>query len=542
VPNYVNTRLRRLRREDALKRFSIRIVIVLAVIVAAVVYCIPTFAPAVWPHKKVNLGLDLQGGMHLVLEVNTDKVIESSTERYYQELRDLVKKSQIQNVTVERPGPTKISVQIKGQENIEKFKTLLDKEIRELRVSNRNETSDSYSATLDIPEKDSEQSKKMSVEQALETIRHRIDQFGVSEPDIRRQGVNRILVQLPGIQDTQRAKELIGRTALLEFKLVDESKNVNSALQGSIPPGDEILYKVDEERGTAKTGRTPFLLKKSVLLTGSSLTDARVQLDSQYGEPYVSIEFDKKGARAFERVTGENVGKQLAIVLDGKVYSAPTIQERIAGGKARITGRFTMEEARDLAIVLRAGALPAPVTILEERTVGPSLGSDSIRQGLMAMAVGGILVLVFMAVYYKLSGLLADFEVILNMVIIGAGLSAFGATLTLPGMAGIILTIGMAVDNNVLIYERIREELRTGKTPRGAVDTGFDRATTTILDANMTTLISAVVLFQFGTGPIKGFAVTLIIGVIASLFTAVVVSRLVFDYILTTRKVQKISI
>ena len=542
MPNYVNTRLRRLRREDALKRFSIRIVIVLAVIVAAVVYCIPTFAPAVWPHKKVNLGLDLQGGMHLVLEVNTDKVIESSTERYYQELRDLVKKSQIQNVTVERPGPTKISVQIKGQENIEKFKTLLDKEIRELRVSNRNETSDSYSATLDIPEKDSEQSKKMSVEQALETIRHRIDQFGVSEPDIRRQGVNRILVQLPGIQDTQRAKELIGRTALLEFKLVDESKNVNSALQGSIPPGDEILYKVDEERGTAKTGRTPFLLKKSVLLTGSSLTDARVQLDSQYGEPYVSIEFDKKGARAFERVTGENVGKQLAIVLDGKVYSAPTIQERIAGGKARITGRFTMEEARDLAIVLRAGALPAPVTILEERTVGPSLGSDSIRQGLMAMAVGGILVLVFMAVYYKLSGLLADFEVILNMVIIGAGLSAFGATLTLPGMAGIILTIGMAVDNNVLIYERIREELRTGKTPRGAVDTGFDRATTTILDANMTTLISAVVLFQFGTGPIKGFAVTLIIGVIASLFTAVVVSRLVFDYILTTRKVQKISI
>lgn len=525
-----------------MKRFSVRLVIVLAVIVTALVYCLPTFNPALWPHKKINLGLDLQGGMHLVLEVNTEKAVESSIERNFQEIRELVRKNQIQNASVERPSPLKISIQVQGKENIDKLKTLLDKELRDLRISNRSEDAESFAAVLDLPDKDVQQMKKLAVDQALETIRNRIDQFGVTEPDIRRQGENRILIQLPGVQDPQRAKDLIGRTALLEFKLVDEAHDLNAALQGTVPAGSEILYKIDEDRDTKRTGKTPFLLKKSALLTGASLTDARVQLDSQYGEPYVSIEFDKKGARTFERVTGENVNKRLAIVLDNKVYSAPTIQERIAGGKARITGRFTMEEARDLAIILRAGALPAPVTILEERTVGPSLGADSIRLGLISMAVGGILVLIFMAFYYKLSGLLADFEVILDIVLIGAGLAAFGATLTLPGMAGIILTIGMAVDNNVLIYERIREELRLGKSPRASVDAGFDRATTTILDANLTTLIAAVVLFQFGTGPVKGFAVTLSIGVCASMFTAIVVSRLVFDYVLTTWKVKKLSI
>jgi preprotein translocase subunit SecD len=525
-----------------LKRFSVRLVIVLAVIVAALVYCLPTFNPALWPHKKINLGLDLQGGMHLVLEVNTEKAAESSIERNFQEIRELVRKNQIQNVSVERPSPLKISVQVQGKENIDKFKTLLDKELRDLRISNRREDAETFAAVLDLPDKDVLQMKKLAVDQALETIRNRIDQFGVTEPDIRRQGENRILIQLPGVQDPQRAKDLIGRTALLEFKLVDEAHDLNSALQGSVPAGSEILYKIDEDRDTKRTSKTPFLLKKSALLTGASLTDARVQLDSQYGEPYVSIEFDKKGARMFERVTGENVNKRLAIVLDNKVYSAPTIQERIAGGKARITGRFTMEEARDLAIILRAGALPAPVIILEERTVGPSLGADSIRQGLMAMAVGGALLLIFMGIYYRLSGLLADFEVLLNVVLTGAGLAALGATLTLPGIAGAILSVGMALDNNILIYERIREELRLGKTARGAVDAGFDRATLTILDANVTTLIAAAVLYQFGTGPVRGFAVTLSLGVIASIFTAVVVSRVVFDYVLDTYKVKKISI
>ena len=514
----------------------------LAVIAAAVLYCIPTFRPEIWPHKKINLGLDLQGGMHLVLEVNSEKAVEAAVERNFQEIRELAKKNQIQNVSVDRPGPLKIAVQVQGKENIDKFKSFLDKDLRDLRITNRREEPDQFAAVLDLPDKESDHIKKLAVDQALETIRNRVDQFGVSEPDIRRQGDNRILIQLPGIQDTQRAKELIGRTALLEFKLVDEAHDVNAAVQGNVPPGSEILYKIDEDRATKRTSRTPFLLKKGTLLTGASLTDARVQLDSQYGEPYVSIEFDRKGARAFERITGENVSKRLAIVLDGKVYSAPTIQEKIGGGKARITGRFTMEEARDLAIVLRAGALPAPVTVLEERTVGPSLGYDSIRQGMFAMAVGGALLLVFMALYYKLSGLLANFEVLLNIVLTAAGLAAFGATLTLPGIAGTILSVGMALDNNILIYERIREELRLGKTPRGAVDAGFDRATLTILDANVTTLIAAAVLYQFGTGPVRGFAVTLSLGVVASIFTAVVVSRLVFDYILNTQKVKTISI
>ena len=525
-----------------MKRFSIRLVIILVVVIAAIVYCIPTFQPEIWPHRKINLGLDLQGGMHLVLEVNTDKVVENAIERYSQELRDLVRKNQIQSLQVERPGPYKIAVKVQGKENIAKFKELLEKELRDLRLSNRSEVAESYSVGLDLPDKESDHIKKLAVDQALETIRNRIDQFGVSEPDIRRQGDTRILIQLPGIQDTQRAKDLIGRTALLEFKLVDEAHDLNAALQGSVPAGSELLYKVDEDPTTKRVTRTPFLVKKNALLTGASLTDARVALDSQYGEPYVSIEFDKKGARTFERVTGENVGKRLAIVLDNKVYSAPTIQEKIAGGKARITGRFSTDEARDLAIILRAGALPAPVTVLEERTVGPSLGADSIRSGLISILVGGLLVIIFMAVYYKWSGLLADFEVLLDLLLIGAGLAAFGATLTLPGLAGVILTIGMAVDNNVLIYERIREELRLGKTPRGAVDAGFDRATTTIMDANITTLISAVVLFQFGTGPIKGFAVTLSIGVIASMFTAIVVSRLVFNYFLDVRKIKRVSI
>jgi preprotein translocase subunit SecD len=395
---------------------------------------------------------------------------------------------------------------------------------------------------IDLPDRETDQIKKLAADQALETIRNRIDQFGVSEPDIRRQGEKRILVQLPGIKDTKRAKALIGKTALLEFKLVDETHDLNNALKGNVPPGSEVLYGVKEDPATQRILKTPYLLKKRTLLTGANLTDARVQIDSQYNEPYVSIDFDKKGGRDFERITGANVKKRLAIVLDKKVYSAPVIQEKISGGKARITGSFTTEEARDLAIALRAGALPAPVNILEERTVGPSLGTDSIRKGLISMCVGGILVILFMIVYYRGAGLIADFALILNILLIAGGLAGFQATLTLPGIAGIILTIGMAVDANVLIFERIREELRIGKTPRAAVDAGYDKATLTILDANVTTLIAALVLFQFGTGPVKGFAVTLSLGVIASLFTSLILTRMVFDYYLMKRKTKRLSI
>jgi len=284
------------------------------------------------------------------------------------------------------------------------------------------------------------------------------------------------------------------------------------------------------------------LLKKHTLLTGAYLTDAKVQIDSQYNEPYVSISFDKKGAKLFERVTGENVKKRLAIVLDKKVYSAPTIQERISGGEARITGSFTMDEARDLAIVLRAGALPAPVNIIEERTVGASLGSDSIFKGFLSMCVGSILLVLFMAIYYRMSGVMADFALLLNILFVCGGLAALQATLTMPGIAGIILTIGMAVDANVLVFERIREELRLGKSFHAAVTAGYERASITIMDANVTTLIAAVVLFQFGTGIIKGFAVTLGLGIISSMFTALFVTRLIFDYFLLVRKVKSISI
>jgi len=525
-----------------LKNFSWKPVLVFVVIVAAIIYVLPSLKPALWPHKQINLGLDLQGGMHLLLEVDTEKALESTVERISQEIREQLKKERIRNVAIDRIEGIKISARIKKEESIEKFRALLDDEFRDLRELSDTKVDGVQTIMLDIPDADREQIEKLAVDQALETIRNRIDQFGVTEPDIRRQGQNRILIQLPGIKDTQRAKNLIGKTALLEFKLVDDTQSLDSALKGNLPPGREVLYQIDEDPETQRTSRTPFLLKKRTLLTGARLTEARVQIDNQFNEPYVSINFDKKGARIFERITGDNVNKRLAIVLDNNVYSAPVIQEKISGGQARITGSFTTEEARDLAIVLRAGALPAPVNILEERTVGPSLGADSIRKGLLSMIIGGLLVIIFMVIYYKTAGLVADVALFLNILLIGAGLASLQATLTLPGIAGIILTIGMAVDANVIIFERIREEVALGRTPRAAIDAGYNRATLTVLDANVTTLIAAVVLFQFGTGPVKGFAVTLSLGVIASMFTALILSRMIFDYILMNRKVKTLSI
>jgi len=526
-----------------LKSLSLKILMVLALIIASVVYILPTAKPSLWPHKKINLGLDLQGGMHLALEVDTDKAVESTVEHITQEMRGLAKTERIGNISIERVQTGKISVRISSQEDADKFEKLLDKEFRELRMLSRDPVNGGLNLMMDIPDKEAEHIKAMAAEQALETIRNRIDQFGVSEPDIRRQGEKRILIQLPGIKDTQRAKDLIGKTALLEFKLLDETADVAAAeKEKKIPPGDELLYEIKEDRETKRVSKTPFLVKKHTLLTGAYLTDARVQIDSQYNEPYVSIKFDTKGARIFERITEENVKKRLAIVLDKKIYSAPVIQEKIGGGEARITGNFTMDEARDLSIVLRAGALPAPVRILEERTVGPSLGLDSIKKGLISMAVGGIMVVVFMVMYYNMSGLIADVALIMNILMIAAGMAIFQATLTLPGMAGIILTIGMAVDSNVLIFERMREETALGKTFHAAVKAGYERATLTILDANITTLIAALVLFQFGTGPVKGFAVTLSLGVISSVFTSLVVTRIIFDYLLINRKLKTVSI
>jgi preprotein translocase subunit SecD len=523
-----------------LKNFSWKLILVFAVMVTAIIYVLPTIEPGLWPHKQINLGLDLQGGMHLVLEVDTAKAVDGQVERIMQEIRDQLRKKRLRGVSMDRIEGNKIAATIQDPQIAEKFDALIKNEFDPLK-STQKVSGGATNIILQLPSAEAENVEKLAVDQALETIRNRIDQFGVAEPDIRRQGQRRILIQLPGIKDADRAKDLIGRTALLEFKLVDDTLDARAVEKNTVPPGREIRYRVETDAETGQVSKVPFLLKKRTLLTGANLTNARVDFD-QFNIPFVSINFDKKGARDFERITGENVNKRLAIVLDNTVASAPVIQEKIAGGQARITGNFSLEEAKDLAIVLRAGALPAPVNILEERTVGPSLGADSIRKGLISMLIGGILVVLFMIVYYKAAGVIADMALILNIVLIAAGLAAASATLTLPGIAGIILTIGMAVDANVIIFERIREELALGRTPRAAIDTGFDRATLTILDANVTTLIAAIVLFQFGTGPVKGFAVTLSLGVIASMFTALVLSRLIFEYILAGRKVKTLSI
>jgi preprotein translocase subunit SecD len=385
--------------------------------------------------------------------------------------------------------------------------------------------------------------RDFAVRQAVETIRNRVDQFGVAEPTIQRQGENRILIQLPGVQDPARAKALIGKTALLEFKLLDEQANIEKAQKDGPPPGTEVLFGRHVDRQTKAETKVPYVVRKRTLLTGDLIQTAEVRIGDS-GEPYVSLTFNNTGARVFGEITEQNVNKRLAIVLDGNVHSAPNIRERIPSGQAQITGGFTAEEARDLAIVLRAGALPAPVQILEERTVGPSLGADSIRKGVFSTIAGAIVVILFMIVYYRLSGLIADLAVMLNVLILLACMAGFHATLTLPGIAGIVLTIGMAVDTNILIFERIREEFRLGKTVRAAIEAGFARAFTTVIDTHVTVLVSAVILYQFGTGPVKGFAVSLFIGILASLFTAVFFTRLVFDliYMGRRRRLQTLSI
>jgi len=529
------------------KRLRWRGFIVLTVIVVALIYLTPSVSktlPAWWPNilpeEKIHLGLDLRGGMHLVLEVQAQKAVESHLERVVEDIKSNLRKAKIRYQELRRSGSDRISLTLIRGEDRKALEEMFANNLPDLAVESGSFGETDLKLELVFSQKAQQHIKRMAVDQAVETITNRIDQFGVAEPDIRPQGRDRILVQLPGIKDPKRAIDIIGKTALLEFKLVDEDNSLEEALRGNIPPGDEILYRI--EGGPESQKKTPFLLKKRAVITGEYLTDARVQIGGQYNEPYVSLSFDSRGARLFERITGANIKKRLAIVLDDVVNSAPVIQDKITGGRAQITGRFTMEEARDLAIVLRAGALPAPVKIIEERTVGPSLGRDSINKGLKSMIIGGLIVILFMAFYYRVAGILADLAIFLNLLFIAAGLALFGATLTLPGIAGIILIIGMAIDANVLVFERIREELRLGKTPRAAVDSGYSKALVTILDANITTLIAALVLFQFGTGPVKGFAVTLSIGIIASLFTALFITRLIFDYLIIERGMKKVSI
>jgi preprotein translocase subunit SecD len=529
------------------KKLQWRGLIILIVVVVALIYLTPSMSktlPSWWPNilpeEKIHLGLDLKGGMHLVLEVQAQRAVESHLERMIEDIKYNLRKARIRYQALKRSNSNSIGLTLIRAEDKRAVEEMVEKDFSDLAVKSGSFSNIDLKLELTLSQKAQQHIKRMAVDQVVETITNRIDQFGVAEPDIRPQGRDRILVQLPGIKNPKRAIDIIGKTALLEFKLVDEENSLEEALKGNIPPGDEILYEIKGVPGSQR--KIPFLLKKRAVLTGEYLTDARVQIDSQYNEPYVSISFDSRGARLFEQITGANIQKRLAIVLDDVVNSAPVIQDKISGGRAQITGRFTMEEARDLAIVLRAGSLPAPVKIIEERTVGPSLGKDSINKGLKSMIIGGIVVILFIGFYYKFAGLLADLCLILNILFIAAGLAFFGATLTLPGIAGIILIIGMAIDANVLIFERIREELTLGKTPRAAIDGGYSKALSTILDANITTLIAALVLFQFGTGPVKGFAVTLSIGIIASLFTAIFVTRVFFDYFIIERGMKKVSI
>jgi len=532
-----------------IKSLKWRAVLICSVIVLALVYILPTFTrvPIWWqdnlPAEKISLGLDLQGGVHLLLEVEADKAVENTLERYAEDMEELLFEERIPFDHVEKISTTEIEISIIDPDAKDKLADIIANRFKMMKIKGRPvETGDVIQYTLEIDEREADYIGRLAIDQAIETIRNRIDEFGVSEPIILKHGRDKILIQLPGVDDPDRAIDLIGKTAILEFKLVDDENSLAEAKEGNIPADSMLLYQRQVDPKTSEVRKTPFLLKKRTLLTGDRLVNAAVQIDSRFNEPYVSIEFDARGAKIFERITKKNIKKRLAIILDDNVYSAPTIQDRISGGRAQITGRFSMEEARDLAIVLRAGSLPAPVKILERRQVGPSLGQDSINQGIKSIIIGSILVLVFILIYYGASGLVADAALVLNILFILAALAAFRATLTLPGIAGMVLTVGMAIDANVLIFERTREELRLGKTARAAIDGGYSKALITILDSNITTFVAALFLFQFGTGPVKGFAVTLSIGIVASLFTAIVVTRTIFDYFLMKRSVKKISI
>ena len=505
--------------------------LIAVIVIASLVLGIP-------PAEKLHLGLDLQGGLHLVLEVQVDKGIERALERRVEAIRrDLVAK-----------GLNVVAVEPRGLQGLRMvFGTPPEKGVLEEVVRTQDPTAEIRQQSpevwlYDLPAAELQHMRTSAVDQALEKIRNRIDAFGVSEPSISKQGTQRIVVQLPGLQDTQRAIELIGKTAQLELKIVHSQPTTAGATP---PPGTQFLplKKKDPKTGLfVDTGG--YFVERRVQISGEMLADARAVPDQTTGQYYVLMRLDNRGKKIFERVTRDNVGKALAIVLDDTIFSAPVIQEPIPGGEARITGSFTPEEARDLAIVLREGALPAPVSVIENRAVGPSLGSDSIAAGLRATALGATLVVLFLLVYYRLSGLIANLALLLNMVIMVGilALPGLGATLTLPGIAGVILTLGMAVDANVLIFERIREELRLGKPVRAAVEAGFNRAFSAILDSNVTTVIAAVVLFQFGTGPVKGFAVTLTIGIAVSMFTAIFVSKTIFETIFRLRRVTKLSI
>jgi len=526
-----------------MNRFPTWKIIVVAIVCAfGVIYTLPNFVsksvlsglPDWMPTKQVNLGLDLQGGSHLLLQVDAgavktkmmDSLVDGVRDSLRQQgdnvgYRDLGHNGEVVSFTLRDPAD-----EDKARERLSDLSNIMANGQRDVVIA-----SDDGRVTLTPSEAAIIARLSAAVDQSIEIVRRRVDETGVNEPTIQRHGTDRILVQLPGVDDPDRIKRLLGETAQLTFHLVDLTADVGAA--GRVPPGSKRLPAIEEN------GRT-YIIKSRVMVSGENLEDA--QATFQQGQPVVSIRFDGLGAKQFGRATTENVGKPFAIVLDNKVVSAPRINEPILGGSAVISGGFNVEGAQDLALLLRAGALPAPLDILEERSVGPDLGADSIAAGEIAGIIGIIAVAVFMIASYGLFGIFANVALAMNIFLIMAVLSVLGATLTLPGIAGIVLTIGMAVDANVLIFERIREEIRVGKSPLNAVEAGFARAFTTIIDANVTTGIAATILFVMGSGPVKGFAVTLLIGIISSMFTAIMLSRMLISFWMQRKRPKTLEI
>src|SRR6266403_1728751 len=475
--------------------------------------------PSFIPHKQVALGLDLRGGSYLLLEVDVAAAQRDRLGTIIDSVRSTLRDAHIGYTGLNVEGDA-ITFTIREPDRIEDAKKALAKIDPDLTV----EIGSDGSGTMKFSAAATESRRRQAVEQSIEIIRRRIDETGTKEPTIQREGQDRILVQLPGVDNPEHVKSLLGRTAKLSFQLVDQSVTVEDARRGRLPPGDEILPAVEEGRGSRSAGAGSYVVRKRVMVGGDTLVDA--QATFQNNEPVVSFKFDTVGAKRFGDATRENVGKPFAIVLDNKVISAPVIREPILGGSGIISGSFTVQSASDLALLLRAGALPAPITILEERTVGAELGADSIHAGAVASIVGVVLVVIFMVLFYGLFGVFADIALLFNLCLMLGALSLLGATLTLPGIAGIALTMGMAVDANVLIYERIREEVRGGRSMLSSLEAGFTRAFGTILDSHVTTLVAGILLYWLGSGPVKGFAVTLSIGVLTSLFSAILVTRL----------------
>jgi len=495
------------------------------------------------------LGLDLRGGVHFLMEVDMKAAVEKAIERYSNDLRTLLRDKRIRYAMI-RAEEQGVRVMFRSEEDREQSRTLLNKELPLLVLEDIDAENPGLLAKLD--EQEIRDIESFALQQNILTLRNRVNELGVAEPVIVQQGAQRIVVQLPGVQDTAEAKRILGATATLEYRAVDYEHDVQNAVAGSVPAGSR-LYK--DRDGN------PVLLKKAVIVTGDQIINASSGLDQQTGSPQVSVMLDAKGARSMLKFTKKSVGKPMAVVfienknettlVDGvpvtrnrkieEVISVATIRD-VFSKRFQTTGLDSPKEAHELALLLRSGALAAPVNIVEERTIGPSLGKDNIEQGFNSVIIGFLAVLVFMALYYKVFGLVADLALSLNLVLIVAVLSMLQATLTMPGIAGIVLTVGMAVDANVLIFERIREELRNGNSPQASIQAGYEKAFSTIADANITTLIAAVVLLSYGTGAIKGFAVTLAIGIVTSMFTAILGTRAVINLIYGGRRVARLAI